>query len=274
MSDNYKKSESSWKTLIITACAFLIVGVIFLGFSSYIIENYWSGSLSLKSWAEIGATYGVLAALFTGLAFAGLIVTIAMQREDLSLQREELRESRKIAESQYLEYKKQSELIKIQQFEQTFFKMLEFKISLLENISISYELTVLNGKPALFTIIKKFDRYMPGQELINDPANAQSLYQDAMAFENLLDEHSVLGLKEWASHICALGMYLNQYDSNNEIYRTVLNNQLSDIERVLMFYMGIFKIITTEQIDVLNKLKLNQLVPKNMLFKRHRKLLV
>jgi hypothetical protein len=41
-----------------------------------------------------GETFGALEALFSGLAFAGLIYTIALQRRELQLQREELRLTR------------------------------------------------------------------------------------------------------------------------------------------------------------------------------------
>ena len=39
---------------------------------------------------ELGDTFGAVNALFSGLAFAGLIFTISFQRDELKLQREEL----------------------------------------------------------------------------------------------------------------------------------------------------------------------------------------
>jgi len=47
-----------------------------------------------------GDMFGALNALFAGLAFAGVIVAIFMQGEELSLQRQELQESRKAQEAQ------------------------------------------------------------------------------------------------------------------------------------------------------------------------------
>ena len=46
---------------------------------------------SLDARAANGDAFGAVNALFSGLAFAGLIYTILMQREELALQREELR---------------------------------------------------------------------------------------------------------------------------------------------------------------------------------------
>lgn len=53
---------------------------------------------NLPDWAsrgQFGDVFGAVNALFSGLAFAGLIVAILLQREDLALQREELTLTRK-----------------------------------------------------------------------------------------------------------------------------------------------------------------------------------
>jgi hypothetical protein len=44
--------------------------------------------------SQFGEAFGAIEALFSGLAFAGLIYTIALQRRELQLQREELRLTR------------------------------------------------------------------------------------------------------------------------------------------------------------------------------------
>ncbi|MNZ51342.1 hypothetical protein D3C78_691520 [compost metagenome] len=82
-------------------------------------------SLSVSSSGVFGDSFGLLTSLFSGLAFAGLIITIAMQREELTLQREELTLTRKELSSQNQEMQSQNETLKVQRFENTFFKMLE-----------------------------------------------------------------------------------------------------------------------------------------------------
>ena len=131
MSDKNKKSESSLKLWIIAGLIFAAVLLIFGGFTWVMIENFGSGKVDLGSWANAGAAYGMLAALFTGLAFAGLIVTILLQREDLSLQREELKETRKVLDLQREELKNQSETMKKQQFENSFFNLINQLLSLI-----------------------------------------------------------------------------------------------------------------------------------------------
>ncbi|MBY0321854.1 MAG: hypothetical protein K2X72_24230 [Reyranella sp.] len=53
--------------------------------------------VSFPDWqtrGQFGDIFGVVNALFSGLAFAGLVYAILLQREDLQLQREELRLTR------------------------------------------------------------------------------------------------------------------------------------------------------------------------------------
>ncbi len=58
----------------------------------------WGGQTFFDSWptrGQFGDLFGSVNALFSGLAFAGLVYVILLQREDLGLQREELRLQRK-----------------------------------------------------------------------------------------------------------------------------------------------------------------------------------
>ena len=61
--------------------------------------------------------FGSVNALFSGLAFAGVIYAILLQREELGLQREELIKTR-------LEFRQQNETLRKQRFENTFFNLM------------------------------------------------------------------------------------------------------------------------------------------------------
>lgn len=71
-----------------------------------------------------GDMFGAVNALFSGLAFAGLIVTLIMQHEELGLQREELAQTNKELAAQREEFAAQTKTMKIQRFENTLFNML------------------------------------------------------------------------------------------------------------------------------------------------------
>ncbi len=93
-----------------------------------------------------GDQFGAVNALFSGLAFAGLIYTIilqrhdlAIQRRDLKLQREELALTRHEMEEQTAEFEKQNETLKIQRFENTFFQMLSQFQEVVNSLSYTKE---------------------------------------------------------------------------------------------------------------------------------------
>lgn len=110
----------SWLLIGGVVCAVLLYAGVLLVLTWPISE------LSISASGVFGDSFGVLTSLFSGLAFAGLIITILMQRDELALQRQELNLTREELSGQKEEMKAQNETLKVQRFENTFFKMLEF----------------------------------------------------------------------------------------------------------------------------------------------------
>ena len=81
-------NNDSLKTLVLTAVGiaiFIMLAIVIIYFS-------------FDDWGQrgqFGDTFGSVNALFSGLAFAGIIYTISLQRKDLTLQRIEMQETRK-----------------------------------------------------------------------------------------------------------------------------------------------------------------------------------
>lgn len=67
--------------------------------------------------------FGAVTSLFSGLAFSGLVWTLILQKKELGLQREELRQTRKVFERQA--------------FETTFFNLLESLESYISSLEVS-----------------------------------------------------------------------------------------------------------------------------------------
>ena len=89
-------NSSAWKWIFISA--FFIVLVVGAWGLSWAWITRELGDPNLPG--TFGDMFGAVNALFSGLAFAGIIVAIMMQREDLKLQQEELTGSRKAQEAQ------------------------------------------------------------------------------------------------------------------------------------------------------------------------------
>ena len=76
----------------------LIVGVITAVaiYAAVLLNATWPiDEYSVSKAGAFGDSFGLLTSLFSGLAFSGMIITILLQRKELSLQREELQENRK-----------------------------------------------------------------------------------------------------------------------------------------------------------------------------------
>ena len=73
---------------------------------------------------QFGDMFGAITALFTGLAFAGLIITILLQSQ-------ELKETRH-------EFKQQNRTLIFQRFENTFFNLISVHHQIVDSIDYTY----------------------------------------------------------------------------------------------------------------------------------------
>jgi hypothetical protein len=72
----------------------LIIIVVALWFSSiFIFQHYYP---NIEDRSSFGGSFNAISSLFSGLAFAGVIYAILLQRKELQLQRKELSETRKV----------------------------------------------------------------------------------------------------------------------------------------------------------------------------------
>jgi hypothetical protein len=111
----------------------LIAGVLalFAAFS-WLVLSHGGPFRDWETGAQFGNAFGALAALFSALAFAGLIITILMQREELrlqrkelALQRQELADTRQVLNEQRKQLASQADSAQKQVFEETFFRLVE-----------------------------------------------------------------------------------------------------------------------------------------------------
>ena len=73
---------------------------------------------------QLGDLFGGINALFSGLAFATLIFTVHLQRHELSLQRQELADTREVLIGQRTQMELQNKTLAQQGLESTFFQWL------------------------------------------------------------------------------------------------------------------------------------------------------
>lgn len=142
MGKTEKKDQSIsnwWFVLLITICILLwVVGL--WGTHEYVNSKYVVKEPQdiLITPGVFGDSSGAINALFSALAFAGVIFAIILQKKELQLQREELKQTREELEGQKHEFEQQNETLKRQRFENTFFNMLSLQQEIVNNLSFSY----------------------------------------------------------------------------------------------------------------------------------------
>lgn len=99
-----------------------------------------------KSFGELfgtfGDSFGALNTLFSGFAFAGIIISIVLQSKELKATRDEVEAQRK-------EFEKQTAVFNKQTFENTFFQMLQQHNELIKSITNKGYKETLYGRIAI-----------------------------------------------------------------------------------------------------------------------------
>ena len=147
-------------------CWLMFPGVVGLWWlSAFVVYK----QLGFEKWAErgvFGDSFGAINSLFSGLAFAGVIFTILLQRKELQLQRKELEEARKEYAGQRKQLEVQSVVMEQQRFENTFFGLLKTLNDILKGTVLPEQIGVtFEGADAhqaiLASIDSQYSRYDP-----------------------------------------------------------------------------------------------------------------
>lgn len=143
-----KKTNTFWPiTIAILICVTLLVLAPFIAkwYAFFFLRKDIS---SLADSGIFGDSFGFANALISAGAFAGVIVSMYLQRKDLELQRKslevqqkELKQNTQELALQREEFKEQNKTLKLQRFENTFFNMLSLQQEITNNIKYSYNET-------------------------------------------------------------------------------------------------------------------------------------
>ncbi len=198
---------------------FALVLSIFAIYAGAIVWNVWPiDSKTIGQAGVFGDSFGVLTSLFSGLAFAGLIITIWQQQEELTLTRDE---------------------IKKQHFENMLFRMLEIHNSIVNDFDLRYTQDderhkegdiSSRGRDCFFTFHENL-KMIYSHELEKDSSDIL-----AETYE-----------KFWCLHKRDLGHYFrylynifkfidNSRMKEKKVYSSIVRAQLSDYELAILFY--------------------------------------
>ncbi len=213
--DTAKQKESSAKrpSLWFVAVAFVFVIALWL------LNWFYGSSLPDTERGIFGDTFGAVNALFSGLAFVGVIYAILMQRYEIALTKEDAATTKKILDEQSGHLEKQLLNERRRSFEDTFFKMLTLFMEVTESV------TCVEGRSDGRHIYK-------GRFAIE--VLAHKIHPSTIYAERTLSQHESYVL----AFIREYGASVSHYLRNLESLLTFLNIS-SQVDR--LFYGGIIR---------------------------------
>lgn len=258
-----------WFFLLIIVCIGLWVGGLYG--THYFVRKHWHSDNSItKEEAELkqnilvdsgifGDSSGAINALFSALAFAGVIFAIILQKKELGLQREELEQTREELKGQKEEFIQQNETLRRQRFENTFFQMMSLQQEIVNGLFYSFEKDVLvqhitpgetisnETKKELRTVVGR-ELFLQSFENIEHKDNNRSIHY---GYRGVINN---LGMEKYAKfntpsyfdhyfrHLYTIIKFIDKSpllpDSFDERYQYVsmVRAQLSKYELIWLFY--------------------------------------
>lgn len=123
-----KDGEPVWHRWMLSAAIAVLAALLIIAMVQYLFVTCFGSTPDKDTLTRFGISgdfFGFANAVFSALAFAMLIVTLWMQKHELSLQREEIKNTQEELKGQKLEMQQQNASLRQQTFENTFFGMLQ-----------------------------------------------------------------------------------------------------------------------------------------------------
>jgi len=212
-----------------------------------------------NGWAsrgQLGDLFGVVNALFSGLAFAGIIFTIMLQKKELHLTREQLELNRTEMKNSIEEQKRSREefeqqniTLKAQRFETSFYNLLTAHNNLINGLVVGNNPSLgYKGRDLIYLINNSIKNSLSHYKIKQTPSKQDILtmrehYNNcSKQYSGVLDMYfeSLLYLFELPAHSTLI-------ENNDRLsYIKIITAQLSPNERTLIYYFLCLAVNTGE----------------------------
>ena len=191
-----------------------------------------------------GDMFGPVNALFSGLAFAGLIITLVMQHEELGLQRNELIQTNKELAAQREQFTAQTKTMQIQRFENTLFNMLSLQQGIVNGLEFiptdGADTTPICKGRTVFDVFYNTKitrhRYMDEDTIWG----IRGLIREVNDVNVYLHVSDISIFDSYFRHLYRIFKYIDKSplidDSERYDYSCIVRAQLSKYELLLLFY--------------------------------------
>ena len=239
----------------------LIVIVIWIGFGYF--------SSTKNNPGIFGDMFGSVNALFSGLAFAGIIYAILLQRRELQLQREDNELTRNQMKNQEVQLAAQNETFKLQQFENSLFQLINYLSTVVSTMIIGADKTDTKVGRACFRVMYNVLRG-PYAKIrlkcrIIDNEEEALISEVQQSYDHVNGSFSQLVTPYFNTLFEILNFIDVSEVSNKQFYSDILRAQLSPDELTLIFYYGCSKISPVELKTLIERYAVLKYVPKHEL---------
>lgn len=195
-------------------------------------ENVTSSEVTRGSF---GDKFGAVNSLFSGLAFAGVIFTILLQRRELEIQRNEVEETRDV-------FIEQNAMLTQERFENNFFQLLSLYNSIVNSIDLRSKQNkneiISKGRDCFEIFYQRLGRYL---DTLNKDKKAFSV--KASSIEDALKAYDrfYINSESDVSHYFRTLYHIIKFVDNSNVenknqYTAIVRAQLSSYEQALLFY--------------------------------------
>lgn len=237
---NTMKNINWIKKNYIFTIPFIAITFIYFGFMAFIIHKV-SETDSLSSLGSFGDSFGILNALFSGLGFSGLLITLFYQQRQIN--------------SQENDSKKQDKISSLLQYEETLHKLISLFQNTMIEAKINYEGNELFGRDALQKSLAIFTGKIKESGINSIPAQLHKKYRNKKLND---DEVEILNYYYYKHFILLNSALSRQWrliesfkillrhletncpdNSNIQQYRDLVFSQLTYIECTYIFLIAL-----------------------------------
>ena len=185
----------------------------------------WCISSKGEERGEFGDMFGAVNALFSGLAFGGVLITLVMQKHELRLQRKGIAD--------------QAREMNNQRFENSLFNMLSIHRDIFENLGFLYTENGFSSYKKGYDLFSFFCNEVPLETAGAGRNGIKNLSRICM-YKNV---EGICVFKSYFCHLYSIFKYIDEtslIDENEKYdYACIVRNQLSDNELLMLFYNAI-----------------------------------
>ena len=212
--ESERKIKKEIKTLNRVFVLVLVLVVVAWLATGFLLVDY----IDSAERGKFGDMFGVINALFSGLAFAGVIYAVLLQRKELECQREELRA--------------QNTTLKKQNFENTFFQLLRLHNEITNSIEFAKLNNKAKGKRSFYLFYIELTDYYRALE--EQGLNREDRINKAYLRFYGINQNDV---SHYFRNLYAIVKFIESSDVENvELYVNLIRAQLTNNELLLLFY--------------------------------------